>query len=47
VDDLGYGDLIAMGRNPSKHHIFDRMAADGMRFTDFYWAVPALRHAAL
>src|SRR5215217_585733 len=36
-DDLGYGDLSCYGskiRTPN----LDRMAADGMRFTDFYVA---------
>lgn len=35
-DDLGYGDLGCYGStvNPTPH--LDRLAADGMRFTDFY-----------
>jgi len=39
-DDLGYGDIGCYG---SKHHAtpaLDRMAAEGVRFTDFYMAAP-------
>jgi arylsulfatase A len=41
ADDLGYGDLACYG-HPSIHtpHL-DRMASEGMRFTDFYAAAPA------
>ncbi len=37
-DDLGYGDLGCYGsdRNLTPH--IDRLAAEGMRFTDFYMA---------
>jgi arylsulfatase len=35
ADDLGYGDLGCYGgKNPTPH--LDRMAREGMRFTDFY-----------
>src|SRR5210317_582989 len=39
-DDLGYGDLACYGseRNDTPH--LDRLAADGLRFTDFYMASP-------
>lgn len=39
-DDLGYGDLACYGsmRNDTPH--LDRLAAEGLRFTDFYMASP-------
>ena len=39
-DDLGYGDLGSYGseRNDTPH--LDRLAAEGVRFTDFYMAAP-------
>ncbi len=39
-DDLGYGDLQCYGseRNDTPH--LDRLASEGMRFTDFYMASP-------
>jgi arylsulfatase A len=39
-DDLGYGDLACYGseRNDTPH--LDRLAAEGVRFTDFYMASP-------
>ncbi|MEI6891831.1 MAG: sulfatase [Pontiella sp.] len=39
-DDLGYGDLTSYGskRNDTPH--LDRLAKEGMRFTDFYMASP-------
>lgn len=39
-DDLGYGDLTCYGseRNDTPH--LDRLAAEGLRFTDFYMASP-------
>lgn len=39
-DDLGYGDLGCYGstRNDTPH--LDRLASDGVRFTDFYAAAP-------
>jgi arylsulfatase A-like enzyme len=36
ADDLGYGDLGAYGQQKLKTPNIDRLAADGMRFTDFY-----------
>ncbi|MFO7806311.1 MAG: sulfatase [Paracoccaceae bacterium] len=40
VDDLGYGDLGCYGADdiPTPH--LDRMAAEGVRFTDFYVTAP-------
>ncbi|OVE77760.1 Cerebroside-sulfatase [bacterium F16] len=39
-DDLGYGDLACYGseRNDSSH--LDKLASEGLRFTDFYMASP-------
>lgn len=38
VDDLGYGDLSGYGHPSIRTPHLDRMAAEGMRFTDFYTA---------
>jgi arylsulfatase A-like enzyme len=38
VDDLGYGDLGCYGSPDIRTPQLDRMAAEGMRFTDFYVA---------
>jgi arylsulfatase A-like enzyme len=36
ADDLGYGDLGCYGQTKIKTPNLDRLAAEGMRFTDFY-----------
>lgn len=40
ADDLGYGDLGCYGHPTIRTPRLDRMAAEGMRFTDFYVAAP-------
>lgn len=40
ADDLGYGDLSSNGSTVIKTPEIDRLAAEGMRFTDFYSAMP-------
>jgi arylsulfatase A len=40
ADDLGYGDLGCYGATPSVTPRLDQMAAQGVRFTDFYSAQP-------
>jgi arylsulfatase A len=40
ADDLGYGDLGCYGHPSIRTPNLDRMAADGMRFTDFYASAP-------
>lgn len=39
-DDLGYGDLGCYGSERNDTPVLDRMASEGMRFTDFYMASP-------
>jgi arylsulfatase A len=39
-DDLGYGDLGCYGSTRNRTPVIDRMAADGIRLTDFYMASP-------
>ena len=39
-DDLGYGDLGCYGSQRNDTPVLDRLAAEGMRFTDFYTASP-------
>ncbi len=39
-DDLGYGDLGCYGSTRNSTPALDRMAAEGVRFTDFYMASP-------
>ena len=39
-DDLGYGDLGCYGSQVNDTPHLDRLAQDGMRFTDFYMASP-------
>src|ERR1700758_3490974 len=36
ADDMGYGDLGCYGHPSIRTPNLDRMAAEGMRFTDFY-----------
>lgn len=40
VDDLGYGDLGCYGSEKNDTPHADQLAADGMRFTDYYSASP-------
>jgi arylsulfatase A len=40
ADDLGYGDLSCYGHPTIRTPNLDRMAAEGMRFTDFYASAP-------
>jgi arylsulfatase len=40
ADDLGYGDLGCYGAQPSVTPRLDRLALQGVRFTDFYSAQP-------
>jgi arylsulfatase A-like enzyme len=39
-DDLGYGDLGCYGSPVNRTPALDRLAVEGMRFTDFYMAAP-------
>ena len=39
-DDLGYGDLGCYGSEVNRTPALDRMAEEGVRFTDFYMAAP-------
>ena len=40
ADDLGYGDLACYGHRHIQSPHLDRLAKDGIRFTDFYAAAP-------
>jgi uncharacterized sulfatase len=40
ADDLGYGDLACYGSKTNQTPNLDRMAAEGIRFTDFYVPMP-------
>jgi len=39
-DDLGYGDLGCYGSKKNDTPVLDKLAAEGIRFTDFYMASP-------
>ena len=39
-DDLGYGDLGCYGSTDNDTPVLDRLAEQGIRFTDFYMASP-------
>src|SRR5436190_13572634 len=40
ADDLGYGDLSCYGRPDYKTPVLDKMAQEGMKFTDAYASAP-------
>lgn len=40
ADDLGYGDLSCYGASRIRTPNLDRLASEGLRFTDFYTAAP-------
>ncbi|HYH57207.1 MAG TPA: sulfatase-like hydrolase/transferase [Anseongella sp.] len=40
MDDMGYADLSAFGNGPVKTPNIDRLAREGIKFTDFYVASP-------
>jgi uncharacterized sulfatase len=40
ADDLGYGDLSSFGATAHRTPNLDRMASEGVRFTDFYVPMP-------
>lgn len=40
ADDLGFGDLGSYGHPTSATPNLDKMAASGLRFTDFYASCP-------
>ena len=39
-DDLGYGDLGCYGSQRNDTPTLDKLASEGMRFTDFYMVAP-------
>ena len=41
VDDMGYADLGCMGAKDIKTLHIDRLAKEGLKFTDFYANAPA------
>jgi uncharacterized sulfatase len=47
VDDLGYGDLGCYGQETIKTPNIDRLAAEGMRFTDYYAGCTVCRPSRL
>lgn len=40
IDDMGYADLSAFGNGPVKTPNIDRLASEGIKFTNFYVASP-------
>src|SRR5262245_24912089 len=40
ADDMGYGDLSCYGRPDFQTPVLDRMAREGLRFTDAYASAP-------
>src|SRR6476646_2540991 len=40
VDDMGYADLGCMGAKDIKTPNIDRLASEGLKFTDFYATAP-------
>ena len=44
ADDLGYGDLACYGHPTIRTPHLDKMAAEGMRFTEFYSSAPTQHH---
>ena len=47
ADDLGYGDVGCYGQKRIKTPSIDRMAAEGMRFTQCYAGAPFVRRRAV
>jgi len=47
ADDLGYGDLGSYGQKAIKTPNLDRLAAGGMRFTDYYAGCTVCRPSRL
>lgn len=40
ADDMGYADLSCYGSNENNTPVLDKMASEGMKFTDFYAGAP-------
>ena len=47
IDDMGYGDIGPFGSTRNKTPNLDRMAAEGIKFTDFYVSSYRLHAVAL
>ena len=45
ADDMGYGDLSCMGAKDIQTPNIDRIATEGVKFTDFYANAPGLNPA--